>query len=204
MQLNTDNCKVMHLGKKNLRFKYTVVNLSAKVRHSLSETVVEKDLGVLITQDLKFSRQSASAAHKANSMFGVLKNTFVSRDVEIWKRLYTSLIRPHLEFAVPVWNPQLKKDINLLEKVQRRVTKWPHSLRGLGYKSRCDKLGLTSLQTRRTRGDLIQMFKFQKGLDTINWHTPPEKGFRRSRIRGELVVNCQQRLYFFNKRIVKD
>jgi hypothetical protein len=102
-------------------------------------------------------------------MLGMLKRTFVSRDTDLWKKLYTSMIRPHLEYAVQVWNPRLLGDIESLEKVQRRATKIPTKLSRLSYDQRLAELGLTSLKDRRVRGDLIQMFKIMKGLDVVEW-----------------------------------
>ena len=97
----------------------------------------------------------------------MLKRTFVSRDTDLWKILYTSMIRPHLEYAVQAWNPRLIGDIEILEKVQRRATKTPSKLSKLSYDQRLAKLGLISLKDRRVRGGLIQMFKIMKGLEAV-------------------------------------
>ena len=69
--------------------------------------------------------------------------------------LYKSNIRPHLEYANVIWCPYLKVDIERLEKIQRKVTKIPLELKDLSYKERLKYLGLTSLDLRRQRGDLI-------------------------------------------------
>ena len=79
------------------------------------------------------------------------------------------MIRPHLEYAVQVWNPRLLGDIESLEKVQRRATKIPTKLSKLSYDQRLAELGLTSLKDRRVRGDLIQMFKIMKRLEVEEW-----------------------------------
>ena len=89
----------------------------------------ERDLVVILTPDFKFSAQAAYAASKSNSIVGMLKHTFMSRDVETWVPLYKTYIRPQLEFSVSAWSPFLRRDIATLEKVQRRVTRLPHSLR---------------------------------------------------------------------------
>ena len=77
-------------------------------------------------------------------------------------------IRPLIEFAVPVWNPALKGDIGLLERVQHRVTRLVPGLKKLPYRVRLEILGLTELESRRTRGDLIQLFKIVNGIERVD------------------------------------
>ena len=69
------------------------------------------------------------------------------------------MIRPHLEYAIQVWNPYQIGDIEIIERVQRRATKIPKSLWTMSYSERLEILGFTTLEERRTRGDLIQMYK---------------------------------------------
>ena len=99
----------------------------------------------------------------------MLKQTFVTRDTDLWKKMYTFMIRPHLEYAVQVWNPRLLCDIESLEKLQRKTTKIPRKLSKLSYDQRPAELGLTSLKDRRVRRDLIQMFKIMKGFEVLEW-----------------------------------
>ena len=66
--------------------------------------------------------------------------------------VYPSLVCIHMEFAVQAWSPQLKKDIAILEKVQRRATKLVPEIRDLSYSQRLKELGLTTLEERRKRG----------------------------------------------------
>jgi len=82
-------------------------------------------------------------------------------------RLYQSLVRPKLEYCVQAWRPYLKKDIDLLQKVQRRATRLMTSDKSLSYIDRLQKFGLTTLEARRLRGDLIEVFKMFKGFDNI-------------------------------------
>ena len=170
MYLNTLKCKIMHIGKNNRRQVYTLP-INASTRTPLSVTNEERDLGVIITPDMKFSVQASHAASKANSLLGMLKHTFMSRDVVTWTTLYRTYVRPHIEFAISAWNPFLKKDAMTLEKVQRRATKIPTSLKGLDYEERLTRMNLTTLELRRVRGDLIQMFKVLNGLERFDWFT---------------------------------
>ena len=119
--------------------------------------------------------------------------------------LYKIYIRPHIEFAISAWSPFLKRDIDVIEKVQRRVTRVPKALHGVEYQERLERMGLTTLETRRTRGDLIQLFKIVRGADLINWYREPtwsvKRSTKRSQLRRELVASCQQRYNFFYNRI---
>ena len=86
-----------------------------------------------------------------------MKNSFKYFDAELVRLLYVSLIRPHLEYAVPVWNPYLK-----LEIIQHRATKLCPGIKKRDYEQRLKVLKLTTLETKRKRGDLIQFYKAER------------------------------------------
>ena len=104
-----------------------------------------------------------------------IRKSFSYFDAELVRLLYVSLVRPHLEFAVPVWNPHLKGDIEELENIQHRVTRLVPGLKKANYTERLKKLRLTTLETWRKRGDLIQFYKIVDGQDHIKWKKGPEK-----------------------------
>ena len=103
----------------------------------------------------------------------MLKRTFESRESELWKKLYISLVRPHLEFAVQVWHPSLQKDIETIEKVQERATRIPSTHKNLSYAERLKLWGITSLEERRKRGDAIELYKTLNGIEEVDWINPP-------------------------------
>ena len=85
------------------------------------------------------------------------------------------------EFAVPVWCPYRKKDITVLEKIQKRPMKIPYDLKNLGsYEKRLARADLTNLEDRRIRGDLILLFKFINGLDLVDQNCIPKSAPSRS------------------------
>ena len=130
LNFNGDKCKVMHVGQNNIKYSY---KLQEK---NLLKVTEEKDLGVIVRSDLKCSTQCCVAIRKANTILGFIAHNFDCKTPEVITRLYTSLVRPHLEYAVQFWSPHYSKDKNKLESVQRRATKLIPSIRNLSYEER--------------------------------------------------------------------
>ena len=125
--LNEEKCVVMHQGPENQEAEYF---LNGK---ALATSSREKDLGIVVTDDLSLSEQVKKAVATANSMLYRIKNSISYFDPHMVDILYKTFIRPHLEFGVAAWNPYLQADIKMLERVQRRASKLPHCLRNQPY-----------------------------------------------------------------------
>jgi len=89
----------------------------------------------------------------------MIKRNFNCVKKNMYEILYATLVRPHLEYAVPVWAPFLATEISKIEKVQRRVTKIVKGQKNMKYEQRFEKLNLTSMVERRERGDMIYIGK---------------------------------------------
>jgi hypothetical protein len=115
MSFNYEKCKRMNICKNKsaklvasetpVKSDYSMAVIGKDERYTLDETRVERDLGIQLTDDLKWHTQTLTAANKANSVLGMLKRTFVYWNVELSKQLYVTFVRPHLEYAVLAWNP---------------------------------------------------------------------------------------------------
>ena len=145
----------MHLGRANRKFKYTMGN------HTLEETTEEKDLGVVISSNLKPSKQCQQAYSKASRALGLIHRSISFKAPYVLLRLYKSLVRPHLEYCISAWAPHYVKDKVLLEHVQHRFT------RMVPGRSNCHItlfLHRWTLEERRHHADLLEVFRMYKGL----------------------------------------
>jgi ribonuclease P/MRP protein subunit RPP40 len=180
---NVGKCKVMHFGARNKKFHYTMDGVR------LEEVEVEKDVGVLVADNLRTSQQCSSAAGKANGVLGQISRAINYRDKKTFVQLYKVYVRPHLEYCIQAWSPYWKADKEKLEKVQRRAVNMVAGLKGKTYQGKLREVGLTSLEDRRDRGDMIQTFRIIHGLDSVEAGTWFQMAGDRAR---EGAVNTRQ------------
>ena len=134
----------------------------------LLKPLCERDLGVYVDSELCFEYHITKIAKKEHQMASLLWRTFQYIDEDMFKTLYKTIIRSHLQYAAPVWSPYTWKLTEEMEKVQRRATKRVPSLVALKYEERVRKLKLPTLIFRRIRDDLINVYKYMNNIYDIN------------------------------------
>ena len=155
----------LHPGKcKVLRFKPKTKTPEVSNEYTVDTTTMEvvsnfDDLGISFKEDLSFHDHINKKIKKANSLAGMLRRSFTHLDRQNFKQLFTSIVRPHLEYGAAVWNPHLKGLINSIESVQRRATKQLPLMSEISYKDRLKFLKLPTLEYRRYRRDMIEAYK---------------------------------------------
>ena len=101
------------------------------------------------------------AASKGNQIIVLIRRNITYKEKKLIIPLYKAIVRPHLEYCIQAWRPYRKKDINTLERIQRRASKMISELRDLSYEERLKKCGLT-------RGGQIEVFKILNGYENID------------------------------------
>ena len=129
MLLNFGKCKCMHIGHGNMDEEYKMGDAV------LGRTTQEKDLGVTFSADMKVSEQCGIAASKGNQIIGLIRKTIMYKEKQLIVPLYKAIIRPHMEYCIQAYSYH-KKNIDKLERIQRRATKMIPELRDLSYESR--------------------------------------------------------------------
>ncbi|KAK4832645.1 hypothetical protein QYF61_024673 [Mycteria americana] len=186
--IKINKCKDLHLGQSNHQYQY---GLGGK---GIESSPVEKDLGILVDE-----------TQKANRILGCIKRSVASRSREVILPLHSALVRPHLEYCVQPRGPQYKKDMDLLEWVQRRGTEM---IRGLEHLSSEESLREFSVEKRRLWGGLTVAFQYLQGA----YKEDGERHFTkactdRTRANGFKLKGCRFRLdirkNFFTMRVVR-
>jgi hypothetical protein len=205
MQFNAEKCKVMHVGRSNQRFQYSMGGVV------LGETEEEKDVGVTINKSLKPTGQCTRAANTARGVLGQVTRAFHYRDRHVFIQLYKQYVRPHLEFAAPAWSPWLIGDVKALEDVQIQAVKMVSGLKSKDYHERLAELGMPTLEERRREMDMVQTFKIVKGIDNVNsqdWFTKAvNRGTRGTSGLDNLVKprsEHEYRRHFYSQRVIDD
>ena len=200
MEINPGKSKIMHLGKNNPCLPYHVNETQ------IEPVTAEKDIGFWITDDLSTKTHVLKARGKAMGEIAKIKRNFSYIDKRAFCVLYNQRIRPHLDYGMTACPPESAAEAKLLERVQGKATALVHGMRGINAEERRKRLGLMTLEDRRERGDLIEVYKILKGLTRIDpaefWEVREARNG--ARLIKELATNGKkQRQSFFSYRVIQ-
>ncbi|CAH8873911.1 unnamed protein product [Trichobilharzia szidati] len=191
----------MHLGQKS----YTSYSMGDT---ELPDVREQKDLGIIVSHDLKTTANCNRAAAKAFRMLWALRRSFKRLDEGIFQVLHATYVRPHLEYYIQAASPCFKKEAHTLERVQRIGTKLVSGISHLPYDKRMEHLNLFPLSYRRRRGDLIlayRIFKGDLGIGLSNLFSPSRIHLRGHQKKVLKPRSNKIRLEFrFSHRVVND
>ena len=203
LKFHPDKCVMLRLTMNNNQPEYKYKLGLQSLKH-VAET---KDLGVIVDSELKFKTHIAKVVNKANSLMGTIRRSFRYLDHQNFKLLYCAQIRSNLEYANAFWHPYRKRDIVLLESVQKKATKYLPGMQNLSYEQRLRKLNLPTLSYRRLRGSMIETYKI---FNTYDKEAAPNLQLCQNQTRGhdkKLFYSRSNKhhpkLHAFNQRIVK-
>ena len=114
-------CKVLRFEQTNTKL-YKMLIIDIGQMQELKFIREEKDIGVIIDSKLKFSSHTVNQVKKANRLMGLTRKLYNFLDINSFKYLFISLVRPHLEYCITVWYPLLKKDEDLIKNVLCRAS----------------------------------------------------------------------------------
>ena len=189
------NPRLCNLGISNPGITYHVNGTE------IQPVTTEKDIGFWISDDLSTSTHVHKARCKALGEITRIKRNFSFIDKRAFCVLYNQRVRPHLDYGMTACPPDSSAEAKLLERVQSKATALVHGLKGLNAEERRKRLGLMTLEKRRERGDLIEVFKITKGLTRIDpaefWEVRESRNG--ARLVKELATNGKrQRKGFFS------
>ena len=167
LRFNVSKCKVMHCGHSNLEAEYFLNEANGESK-TVEVTRLEKDSGIYVPETLKPTLHCKKAANKGMSALRLLRNAFVNLTLNKFRLLYMTYVRSHLEYNLLAVVPYMRQDFNALEKVQRRATKLVKEIKHLPYPERLRRLGLSSIEERVLRGDLIETYKLLTGKINVD------------------------------------
>ena len=177
MELNEDKFQLLSIGKlEDLKLPYALGDIN------IEQDSEVKDLGVTIDVNLNWSKHIANISKAARNSASWILRTISDRSRDIMLVLYKSFVRSQLEYSSSLWSPYLIKDITAIEGIQRSFTNRIDGMQNLNYNERLKELHLYSLQRRRERYIILQMWKIYKEMTPndvgLQFYSTIRKGFK--------------------------
>ena len=197
LNFNTKKCVALRFSRRKTSAPTQGYVLNKK---TIKFAATQNDLGILVSNDLKWSSHVINIVAKANRMLGFLRgNCFHLTDVNARRLLYLSLVRSHLSFGCEIWAPQdPSADLLRFEGIQRRATKFILKDYECSYPDRLKKLNLIPLSYWHEIKDIIFFYECKSGmyeLDTNQFITltrhKPVSSIARDRRRRNFISSVQ-------------
>jgi hypothetical protein len=170
IDISQEKCQIIYIGKNNSKKDYHIFE------KKIQQVDCVRDLGVLIDPKLSFSQHINKVIKNAYFVMHRMLKILKTRVLKTLIFAYKTYIRPQLEYATEVWNPNKKDFIKKIERVQKLFTRKALKISGLVPKSYQDRLKiceLKELSDRRNITDLTMTFKIIKGYT----HLKPDQFF---------------------------
>ena len=163
MALNGDKFEHLHIGNNLHQIKPRYTDPSGNI---IEEKEHIKDLGVIVSNDLTWTKHTEEVVSKARTMSSWAQRTFLTRERDPMITIWNMQVRPKLDYCSPLWSPcpNNYKDIDLLEETQRSFTRKIKGMEGLNYAQRLKKLHMKSVQRRHERYKIIYLYKIKENL----------------------------------------
>ena len=162
LMYHPDKYNLMYVGKTILQ-EYAYTMKIDNTAHELGGIEEHKDIGVILDSNLKFYKYINQKINKANTIMAVIRRSFTTLNQHNFVPLYKALVSSHLDYAISIWSPYKQKYKDAIENVQRRATKQFPCMNNIPYEERLERLKLPTLAYRRTRGDMIEVYKLLQG-----------------------------------------
>ena len=162
VELNEEKVHLLHIGHNNARSPYTLGEEGPLIK-AVNE---EKDLGVIISSDLKPDKMVSKQVQKAHVKLSQFNSTFTYRG-KTWLKMFKTYIKPSLLYASETWRPTTKEGIEKLEGVQRRAVRMAGGLEGYSYKDACKRAGMSMIEDELDEADMVRTYRIMNGNDKV-------------------------------------
>ena len=166
VELNKDKVHMLHIGRNNSRRQYTLGEegpIITAVDH-------EKDLGVIVSNDLKPNKMVNKQTQKAHVKLTQFNSTFTYRG-KTWLKLYNTYVKPSMMYSCEAWRPCNQEDIVKLEAVQKRALRMAGGQGERNYRDFCREVGLNTVEEQLNEADMVRVFRIMNGDDNIEKET---------------------------------
>ena len=199
MDFHPEKCSIIRINRKRTFIDYDY-HLKG---HSLKMEDHTKYLGIEISSDLQWNHHIDKIVKKGNSTLGFLRRNLRTSKEDLKCTAYKTLVRPHLEYCMTVWNPHQKNQTEKIEMVQRRAARYItgryHNISS--PTEMLDNLKIETLEERRAKAQLTMMYKIMKGLVDIpasNYFTKTESRTRSNHDMKTRQIMANTNIYLFS------